>query len=61
MMFRTKFLRKKVKAEERKDRVNNIIGAVEAVKRLFTINELARLVALLRTIQRLFYNSHLKF
>jgi hypothetical protein len=38
-MFRAKFLRKKAKAEERKDRVNHMIDAVEAVDKLVIINE----------------------
>jgi len=59
-MFRAKFLRKKAKAEERKDRVNHIIGAVEAVDRLVIINEPARVVELLRTIQNMYCSSHLK-
>jgi hypothetical protein len=60
-MFRAKFLRKKAKVEERKDRVNHIIGAVEDVERLVIINEPAKLIELLRTIQKMYNNSHLKF
>jgi hypothetical protein len=60
-MSRAKFLRKKAKVEERKDRAYHMIGAVEDVERLAITNEPARLIELLRTIQTVYNNSHLKF
>jgi len=60
-MFMAKFLRKKAKAEERKDRENHIIGAVMAVERLVIISEPVRLIELLRTIQTMYSSSYLEF
>ncbi len=61
MKFKAKFVQKKARIEERKDRANHMIGAVEAVDRLVIINEPARLVELLRTIQMIYSFCNLEF